>query len=88
MRMCLIEAEHQRSVTHRDFVLSCEVGPLTQQLALRQGEDAGSLSDQHRVVQATVPRSRGDQVSTLKTDGERCGEERHSTHSSKYTVCQ
>lgn len=56
--------------TDRDFVLSGEVGPFAQQLALRQGEDAGSLTNQHRVVQATVARSRRDQVPTLNTQTE------------------
>ena len=53
---------------YRDFVLSGEVGPFAQQLALRQGEDAGSFSNQHRVVEATVARSCWDQVTTLDTD--------------------
>lgn len=53
--------------TDRDFVLSGEVGPFAQQLALRQGQDAGSLSNQHRVVQAAVTRRRWDQVTTLNT---------------------
>lgn len=52
----------------RDFVLSGEVGPFAQQLALRQGEDAGGLSDQHRVVETVVARSRRDQVTALKTN--------------------
>lgn len=34
----------------RDFVLSGEVGPFTQELALWQGEDAGGFSYQHSVV--------------------------------------
>lgn len=49
-------------------MLSGEVGPFTQQLALGQGEDTGRLPDQHRVVEAAVTRSRGDQVTTLNTD--------------------
>lgn len=55
----------------RDFVLSGEVGPFAQQLALRQGEDAGGLSDQHRVVETIVARSRRDQVTALKTNTRR-----------------
>lgn len=57
-------------------MLSGEVGPFAEQLALRQGEDAGSLSNQHRIVQATVARSRWDQVTALKnTHRERSNEE-------------
>lgn len=48
-------------------MLSGEVGPFAQQLALRQGQNAGSLSNQHRVVQAAVTRRRWDQVTTLNT---------------------
>ena len=44
------------SLTYGDFVLSGQIGPFTQQLALRQGENAGRLPDQHRVVQLSVPR--------------------------------
>lgn len=78
---CHILVSHNRSKwSDRDFVLSGEVGPFTQQLALRQGEDTGSFSNQHCVVQATVTRSSWDQVTTLNTDREKCGEERRSTH--------
>lgn len=63
----------------RDFVLSGEVGPFTQQLALRQGQDAGSLSNQHRVVQATVTWGRWDQVTTLNTQRGGGGEMRRGT---------
>lgn len=49
-------------------MLSGEVGPFTQQLALRQGEDAGSLSNQHRVVQPTVTWGGRDQVPSLNTN--------------------
>lgn len=45
-----------RRVTHSHFVLSGQIGPLAQQLALRQGENAGRLPDQHRVVQLSVSR--------------------------------
>lgn len=45
-----------KSFTHSDFVFSGQVGPLTQQLALRQGENAGRLPNQHRVVQLSVSR--------------------------------
>lgn len=55
-------------------MLSGEVGPFTQQLALRQREDAGSFSNQHCVVQAAITRSRWDQVTTLNTDREKCDE--------------
>lgn len=42
----------RQTITHtdHDFVLSGEVGWLTQQLALRHGDRAGSLSNQYRVV--------------------------------------
>lgn len=53
---------------YRDFVLSGQVGPFAQQLALRQREDARRLSDQDRVVQAIVTWSRRDQVPTLNED--------------------
>lgn len=62
-------------------MLSSEVGPFAEQLALRQGEDAGSLSNQHRIVQATVARSRWDQVTALKnTHREKSNKDRHSAH--------
>ena len=51
--------------THGDFVLSCQVGPLTQQLALRQGEDTGGLTDEHSVVQLAVAWRCWDQVTAL-----------------------
>ena len=51
--------------THGDFVLPCQVGPLAQQLAFRQGEDAGGLSDEHSVVQLAVARRCWDQVTAL-----------------------
>lgn len=44
------------SFTHSDFVFSRQVGPFTQQLALRQGEDTGRFPDQHCVVQLSVSR--------------------------------
>ncbi len=44
----------KKSFTHSDFVFSGQVGPFTQQLALRQGENTGRLPDQHRVVQLSV----------------------------------
>lgn len=59
-------------MSDRHFVLSGEVGPFAQQLALREGEDAGSLSNQHRVVEAVVSWSRWDQVAALDTEKERC----------------
>ena len=74
------EAVNTGALSDRDFVLSGEVGPFTQQLALRQGEDAGSLSNQHRVVQAIVTWSRWDQVTTLNTDRDKSSEERLSAH--------
>lgn len=42
------------SFTHSDFVFSRQVGPFTQQLGLRQGEDTGRFPDQHCVVQLSV----------------------------------
>lgn len=44
--------KHTETIFHtdHDFVLSGEVGRLTQQLALRHSDRAGSLSDQHSVV--------------------------------------
>ena len=61
----------------RDFVLPGEVGPLAEQLVLRQREDARGLPDQHRVVQPPGARGRRDQVTALEGgDGERgTGEE-------------
>lgn len=52
--------------SHRDFVLSGEVGPFAEQLALRQSEDAGSFSNQHRVVESIVAWCCWDQVTTLQ----------------------
>lgn len=55
----------------RDFVLSGEVGPFAQQLALRQCEDTRGLSNQHRVVETIVARSCRDEVAALKTNTRR-----------------
>lgn len=59
-------------------MLPGEVGPLAEQLALGQREDAGRVSDQHRVVEAAATWSRRDQVAALKAEGGRRGEERLS----------
>lgn len=47
-----LRKDADRPITHtdHDFVLSGEVGRLAQQLALRHGDRAGSLSYQHGVV--------------------------------------
>lgn len=76
----LTETEDAESWSDRDFVLSGEVGPFTQQLALWQGEDTGSFSNQHRVVEAIVARSCWDQVAALNGQRETHGEERPSAH--------
>lgn len=59
-----VSQEHRRGTDH-DFVLSCEVGRLTQQLALRHSDRAGSLSYQHCVVKLHPSWCWGDQVSAL-----------------------
>lgn len=56
------------SEAHQDTLLSGEIWRVAQQLALRHGEQAGGLSDQHGVVQAVVTGSRRDQVFTLKSE--------------------
>lgn len=51
--------------TYRDFVLAREVGRLAEELGLGHGQGAGSVPDQHRVVQAGVPGTRREQVPAL-----------------------
>lgn len=51
--------------TYCDFVLASEVGGLAEELCLRHREGAGSVSDQHRVVEAGVPSSWWEQVPAL-----------------------
>lgn len=53
------------SHTDHDFVLSCEVGRLTQQLTLWNSDRAGGLSYQHSVVKPHPSWCRGNQVSAL-----------------------
>lgn len=72
-----------RSPTDQDFILSSEVGRLAQQLALRHGDRAGGLSDQHGVVEPHPSRRWGDQVSTLSEQkdgrqGAKLGEKRRN----------
>lgn len=66
--------KHRQTTTHtdHDFVLSGEVGWLTQQLTLGHSDRAGSLSDQHSVVKPHPSRRRGNQVSALwaREDGQ------------------
>lgn len=50
---------------YRDFVLASEVGGLAEELGLRDGQGAGSVSDKHRVVQAGVTSSWREQVPAL-----------------------
>lgn len=50
------EGGEEGTGTHGDFVLARQVGPFTQELALRQREHAGRVPDQHRVVQLGVSR--------------------------------
>lgn len=57
----------RQTITHtdHDFVLSGEVGWLTQQLALRHSDRAGTLSNQYRVVKPHSSWRWGNQVSAL-----------------------
>lgn len=57
--------EWKHSNTDHDFVLPGEIGRLTQQLALRHGDRAGSLAYQYSVVKLRPSRCWGNQVSTL-----------------------
>lgn len=50
---------------YRDFVLAREVGRLAEELGLGHGQGAGSVPNQHRVVQAGVPGTRREQVPAL-----------------------
>lgn len=63
-RQSLINREEQTDTDHH-FVLSGEVGRLTQQLALGHSDGAGGLSNQHGVVKPHASQRRGDQVSAL-----------------------
>ena len=51
--------------THRDLVLSGEVGRLAEQLRLGHCEGARRRADEHRVVEARVARRRRQQVAAL-----------------------
>lgn len=50
---------------YRDFVLASEVGGLAEELGLGDSQGAGSVSNEHRVVQAGVTSSWWEQVPAL-----------------------
>lgn len=71
---------------HRDFVLPGEVGGLAEQLRLGHGDSAGSVSDQHRVVELGSSRGGRAQVPALGTRGH--DTDRDAAHSSSSQLVQ